>query len=240
MSSGQPMKNMICPSYSDGIKHGREALEHWCTLPPPTHPPPSLTLDGFTPWLDSWLEVQGGCTFNGQSHCESEVWPWQPVRWLCVSLEPKLSVWPCWIADSRAGGRYSIITSACQQINVLLRVSSINLTTVCNCRECPHINVCSLGAYSRWMHVWGRGDTEKGEGHTKLPADQRVLYPCQQRSHRFICAAEQRWLMHAHLPSLWALELKQQRYTIFTALNITTLTGSHAMSTKGAQEVKSS
>lgn len=62
---------------------------------------------------------------------------------------------------------------------------------------------------------WG-GITEKGEGHTKLPVDQRVLYPCQRWSRWLLCTAEQRRLMHAHLahrPSLCALELKKQTDT---------------------------
>lgn len=66
--------------------------------------------------------------------------------------------------DSRAGGRYSIIiTSACQQINVLLKVSTIKLIAVCNCRMCPHIAVhIDVGAYSRWMHAGGRHWERRG------------------------------------------------------------------------------
>lgn len=61
------------------------------------------------------------------------------------------------------------LTAYLLTLNVLLRVSAINLTTVCNCRECPHMDVRSLGAYSRPMHAGGIA--EKGEGHTKLPVD---------------------------------------------------------------------
>lgn len=95
------------------------------------------------------------------------------------------------------------------------------------------MDVRSLGAYSRRMHAGGGGITEKGEGHTKLPVDQRVIYPCQRWSRWFLCTTEQRRLMHAHLahrPSPWALELKKQTHTVFTALNITTVMGSHARS----------
>lgn len=59
---------------------------------------------------------------------------------------------------------------------------------------------------------WGEGITEKGEGHTKLPVDQRISHPYQKRSRWSLCTTEQRQLMHAHLahrPSLWALELQK-------------------------------
>lgn len=133
------MKNMICSRFP---MQSNVAVRR-CAPPPPT--PPSLS-SLLMVSLPDWIARRcRGHTFNGQSQCECVT---QPAS---VKLEPKLSVWQGWRKV-----QYDI-TSVCQQISVLLRVSTIDLTTVCNCRECPHMDVRSLGAYSRRMHVLGGG-----------------------------------------------------------------------------------
>lgn len=91
----------------------------------------------------------------------ANVW-WGPLCLLTLSASSQCSLWLCWnySAGLLEGTVFNL--SACQRTNVILTVSAISLITICTCLECPHVDVCSWGAYSRQMHAEGNHWERRG------------------------------------------------------------------------------